>query len=196
MTRFHPLRRAFIAVVICSGLAACSQSEQNPTASLKPEASADRGPTFSNSNAQDPRTASQRPAATAASGSYVLARCWDRVPASYSAKFGPSGGVLEFGDSRLIIPGGALKDTVTITATVMDATTSRVELQPHGLQFAKPAGLQLGTQNCILSNEGYPAIVYLSPTGEVLETIPAVYDPHWHTVASPINHFSGYAMGF
>ncbi len=189
MTRSYLLRNAFTAAVICGALTACSQPEQAlPTSSLSPSSAADR--------AQDPKTASQRQAATANSGSFVLANCQNRVPAAYSAVFGPSGGTLEFGDSRLIIPGGALHDTVTITATVMDATTSRVELQPHGLQFAKPAGLQLGTQDCILSNEQYPSIVYLSPSGEVLETIQAVYDPHWHTVASPINHFSGYAMGF
>src|SRR5205085_8948715 len=147
-------------------------------------------------NSADPRIASQKPFATANGGSFAIARCENRVPASYSATIGPAGGVIEFDGSRLIIPGGALRDTVTITATVLDASTSRVEFAPHGLQFAKPAGLSLGTTNCTLSNPDAPAIVYLSPLGEVLETIFAVFDPHWQTVASPIDHFSGYAIAF
>lgn len=142
--------------------------------------------------------ASQKSAASSSNNgeNYKIASCIGRQVATYKGVFGPHGGTLMFGGSMLIIPGGALHDTVTISATIMDTTTSRVELQPHGLQFAKPAGLSLGTTNCTLSNPSAPAIVYLSPTGQILDTIDAVYDPHWHTVASPIDHFSGYAMGF
>jgi len=206
MTRSSALGRAAAALLVVISLAACAKQDQRsslaPTSPL-PDRSGTSGSDSSRDsdlasggNAADPRTASQKPLGTASSASFVLARCENRVPGSYAAVFGPAGGVLEFGGSRLIIPAGALRDRVTISATVMDSTTSRVELQPHGLQFAKPAGLQLGTTDCILSNPDYPAIVYLSPTGDVLETIRAVYDPHWHTIASPIDHFSGYALGF
>ena len=184
MTRHIPLRRALTVLLICSGIGACSESSTPPTSPLTP------------GQALGSKIASQRTFATASENSFAIANCSNRTPAAYTGVFGPKGGTLVFGDNMLIIPGGALHDTVTITATVMDETTSRVELEPHGLQFAKPAGLLLGTTDCQLSDPDYPEIVYLSPTGEVLETIQAVYDPHWHTIASPINHFSGYAMGF
>jgi hypothetical protein len=113
-----------------------------------------------------------------------------------SGVFGPAGGTLIFGSSRLIIPGGALQDTVTISATIPDGDESHVEFQPHGLQFAKPAGLLLGTAGCSIDETAVPDVVYLSESGEVLELIPAVYDPHWHTFAASIWHFSGYAIAF
>ena len=110
--------------------------------------------------------------------------------------FGPQGGTLTFGTSRLIIPGGSLHDTVTISATIPDGDASRVEFRPQGLRFAKPAGLLLDTSGCSTVDTVAPSVVYLSESGEVVETIPAVYDPHWHTIAAPIAHFSGYAIAF
>ena len=208
MTRPFPLRSALVALLALGTLGACVQTDQSPAGgSLAPTApNADRqqaswgderyGGGFDRDHAADPRTASQRTAATASAKSFATAVCADRKVASYSAVIGPGGGTLEFGDNRLIVPGGALRDTVTISATVLDATSSRVELQPHGLQFAKPAGLMLGTTTCTLSNPDYPVVVYLSPTGEILEVLQAVYDPHWHTLATPIDHFSGYAIAF
>jgi hypothetical protein len=113
-----------------------------------------------------------------------------------SGVFGPSGGTLVIGDDRLIIPGGALHDTVTITASRTGDSTSTVEFQPHGLHFYKPAGLVLDSDGCTIPPDGVPSVVYLGPTGEVLESIAAVYSPLWHTVAAPIEHFSGYAIAF
>jgi hypothetical protein len=122
--------------------------------------------------------------------------CARRAPVTGSGVFGPRGGVLVIGASRLIIPGGALHDTVTITATSAGDTTSTVSFQPEGLHFAKPAGLVLSSAGCSIPDEGAPSIVYLAPNGTVLETIPAHYDPHWKAVAAPIVHFSGYAIAF
>lgn len=121
--------------------------------------------------------------------------CKSNRLANGSGVFGPGGGTLVFGTSRLIIPGGALRDTVTISATIPEGNTNRVEFRPTGLRFAKAAGLLLDTSGCDISNPA-PNVVYLSESGEVLETIIAVYDPHWHTIAAPIWHFSGYAIAF
>ena len=122
--------------------------------------------------------------------------CETRRTVNTVGVFGPQGGTLLFGTSRLIIPGGALRDTVTISATIPGGDNTRVEFRPQGLRFAKPAGLRLDTSGCSLDGQQPPTVVYLSETGEVLETIPAVYDPHWHTIAAPIWHFSGYAIAF
>lgn len=123
-------------------------------------------------------------------------RCTPRVGVFNSAIFGPKGGTLLFGQSRLIIPAGALKQSVLISATVPTSDPTRVEFQPEGLQFAKPAGLQMDASGCNIDDVTVPNVVYLSPTGEILETIVAVYDPRWHTIAAPITHFSGYAIAF
>jgi hypothetical protein len=131
-----------------------------------------------------------------ANAGFTLASCQNRKVASYSGTFGPSGGTLVFGDSRLIIPGGALADTVTISATIVDSATSRVEFQPTGLQFRKPAGLLLSTDGCALSGDLVPSVVYLSESGDVLETLYAIWDPRWKTFAAAIWHFSGYAIAF
>ena len=110
--------------------------------------------------------------------------------------FGPGGGTLVIGNSRLIIPGGALHDTVTITATTAGDSTSTVNFQPEGLRFSKPVGLILDSTGCAIDDGASPSVVYLAPDGAVLETIPAIYDPHWKAVAAPIEHFSGYAIAF
>ena len=104
--------------------------------------------------------------------------------------------MLVIGRSRLIIPGGALHDTVTITATARGDSTSEVDFQPAGLRFAKPAGLVLDGTGCNLDDDATPSVVYVAPDGTILETIAAFYDPHWKAVAAPIEHFSGYAIAF
>ena len=121
--------------------------------------------------------------------------CATHLTSVSSGVFGPQGGTLTFGTSRLIIPAGALRDTVTISATIPNGDANRVEFAPHGLVFAKAAGLQLDTSGCSIDDQA-PNVVYLSETGEVLETIEAVYDPHWRTIAATIWHFSGYAIAF
>ena len=113
-----------------------------------------------------------------------------------SGQFGPAGGTLLFGNSRLVIPGGALHNTVTITASAPDPNSSQVIFRPEGLHFFKAAGLVLDATGCQTPQDAAPSVVYLSPSGTVLETIPADYDSHWKLVAAPITHFSGYAIAF
>lgn len=127
---------------------------------------------------------------------FKAATCAPHAASVESGVFGPGGGTLYFAGSRLIIPGGALRDTVTISATIPEGASSSVEFAPHGLQFLKPAGLVLNTASCELANPLAPAVVYLAPDGSVLQYIEAVFDPHWRTIAAPIDHFSGYAIAF
>ena len=119
--------------------------------------------------------------------------CTPRDPQYGTATVGPSGGELDVGPHRLIIPPGALQQTVQISGTVVeDSSSPRIDLQPHGLQFKKPAGLILDATNCT----DVPDIVYINEIGVVSDPIPAVYSNWWHTIAAPINHFSGYEVAF
>jgi hypothetical protein len=122
--------------------------------------------------------------------------CTGRRAVTSSGTFGPAGGILLFGQSSLVIPGGALRDTITISATVLDDGTSTVVFQPHGLHFYKPVGLVLDGTGCTFPSDETASVVYLGDDGQVLESIPAYYDPHWKAVAAPIMHFSGYAIAF
>lgn len=128
----------------------------------------------------------------------ALVRCEKHPTWVGSAEIGPSGGQLLVGTSRVIVPPGALNKKVFITATMPEGEfiTIRFEFQPHGLEFKKPAGLVLNASGCDIPDWSAPNIVYLSETGEILEYIESYYSHHWHTVAAPIWHFSGYAIAW
>lgn len=122
--------------------------------------------------------------------------CLPRHPASVSALVGPTGGVLAFGASRLIVPPGALHATVRLSAVTRGDASATVDFFPEGLRFHKPAGLVLSATGCLTPAEGVPSVVYLGENGEILETIAATYDRRGKEVAAPIVHFSGYAIAF
>ena len=182
----HIVPSLLAATLACGVLQACA----GDTASLSPlapsSASSDRGGDQADNDSDDEDSDRK----------FMPAKCETRRTARAFGVFGPQGGTLLFGTSRLIIPAGALRDTVTISATIPDSDNSRVEFRPSGLRFAKAAGLLLDTSGCSLDGKLAPDVVYLSESGEVLETIPATYNPRWKTIAAAIWHFSGYAIAF
>jgi hypothetical protein len=125
-------------------------------------------------------------------GGNGLAGCTPRAPQYGTATIGPSGGEIDVGRNRLIIPPGALTQTVHVTATTPQAATPTIIFQPHGLQFKKPAGLILDATSCV----DVPAVVYINELGVASPPILAIYSNWWKTVAAPIDHFSGYAVAF
>lgn len=125
-----------------------------------------------------------------ANGQGGLQGCTPRDPQVGSAFVGPSGGELVVGSNRLIIPAGALTDTVTISGT--SPADGVIYFEPHGLQFKKSAGLILDTSSCT----DVPDVVYINEIGVLSDPILAIYSTWWHTIAAPIDHFSGYAVAF
>jgi hypothetical protein len=109
--------------------------------------------------------------------------------------FGPAGGTLVIGGSRLIIPAGALSVSVPIEASTPGDSTSEVDFKPHGLRFSQSATLVLEAGGCSVSETLPPRIVYIAPNGSVKQTIPATRDAQDNVIA-PIAHFSGYAIAF
>jgi len=120
--------------------------------------------------------------------------CTNRQESFGSALIGPSGGTLVVGGSRLIVPPGALTEPTLISGTVPDTSVAIIEFEPTGLRFKKAAGLQLDVQGC--SADSSPAVVYVDEAGNTSERIDAVFSNDWHSVAAPIEHFSGYAFAF
>lgn len=127
-------------------------------------------------------------------GAFVA--CTKRATATDSGEFGPSGGTLYVGGNRLVIPPGALTGRVTISGTVVGDTIAFVKFEPSGLRFRRPAGLILDATDCTVPAGDVPSVAYVNERGQIVERIDAVYSNTWHTVAAPIEHFSGYAIAF
>jgi hypothetical protein len=116
--------------------------------------------------------------------------CTVDAPLAGSALIGPSGGVLNVGPHKLIVPAGALTRDTWLSGTVSAGSTFRIDFEPHGLQFKKPAGLILDASLC----GDVPNVVYLDEDGGIAEHIEAIFSNWWHTIAAPIDHFSGYML--
>jgi hypothetical protein len=112
------------------------------------------------------------------------------APLTGSALIGANGGVLNVGPHRLIIPPGALDRDTWVSGSVPAGNSLRIDFQPEGLQFRKPAGLILDASSC----GDVPNIVYLDEQGGIAEHIEAIFSNWWHTIAAPIDHFSGYML--
>jgi len=107
---------------------------------------------------------------------------------------GPRGGKISVGRHELIIPAGALDQTVTISATVISGTVAQVEFQPHGLQFAVPVQLNMNYEHCIVAEGWEQSIVYLDNGFHILESRPSFDDDELREVSAWLDHFSGYAV--
>lgn len=126
----------------------------------------------------------------AIAGNFTMLNCAPKNAATGSALIGPSGGTIWVGPHRIIIPAGALSEKVQISGTVPEGKPFEIDLQPHGLQFRKPAGLILDASSCT----DVPTIVYLIDQYTQSPPIVALYSNFWHMIACPIWHFSGYAI--
>ncbi|HET9425810.1 MAG TPA: hypothetical protein VFO55_10595 [Gemmatimonadaceae bacterium] len=123
-------------------------------------------------------------------GKLTPINCVPRVSSQGSALIGPAGGTLWIGRHRLIVPAGALTKKVLISGTVPEGRPFEIDLQPHGLEFRKAAGLLLDASSCT----DVPTIVYLVDQYSVSPPIAAIYSNWWRMIACPIWHFSGYAI--
>jgi hypothetical protein len=182
MIRTSLLSNASLAAAILLPLAACQVADLSaPAGRLPPEAvAADRDDV-------QRRSARHAPAPIACRAGEMLVA---------SARIGPRGGVLQIGGSSLVIPDGALRSSVRISATRRADASGTIDFQPDGLRFHKPAMLVLSATDCETPTDGLAAVVHLGDQGEILETIAASFDRRWNEVAAPITHFSGYAIAF
>jgi hypothetical protein len=127
----------------------------------------------------------------------TLLTCSPMPAASASATIGSLGGVINVGPHRLVVPPGALSGPVTITATAPSSTTNRVEFQPHGLTFARPAALTMSYANCGALARLLPKrIAYVDSQLNILEFLLSV-DVLWQQkVTGRLDHFSEYAVAW
>lgn len=124
-----------------------------------------------------------------------LLRC---EPQEYDAEtkiIGPAGGQLKMGPHKLIIPRGALREEVVITAEAPVTDLVAVEFSPHGLEFHRSPVLELDYKHCLVPDDTQDhQVVYLDQAENVLEYLASTDDKAFDEVLARIDHFSRYAL--
>jgi len=95
----------------------------------------------------------------------------------------------------LVIPRGALSQTVTITAEAFPTAGNSVSFSPEGLKFAVPATLRLNYGNC-QSGTKPKAVVYTDDNLNIIQKLNSLDSPSSQKVQTDLNHFSRYAVAW
>ena len=125
-----------------------------------------------------------------------MLRCEPQEYAGDAQVIGPNGGSIHVGKHELKIPKGALDHEVVISGEAPVSELVEVELEPHGLTFARPAELKLNYDQCVVPTNLNLFIVYLGNNGQVLEIRPSVDKKGLDTVVGDLDHFSRYAVAW
>src|SRR5947208_12961681 len=91
---------------------------------------------------------------------------------SVTRTIGPEGGELEVGRNWLVIPQGALRDPVSISAVAPSDTVAMVRFRPEGLRFLSTALLVLTYDNCRIPRPATPRIALVTDSYRVIEFRP------------------------
>ena len=130
-------------------------------------------------------------------GDLGLLRCSPLPAASATQTVGPSGGIIRVGPHTLVIPPGALSQTVTITAVAPSGSVNAVRFTPQGLTFQTPASLTMSYANCNLVSRLLPKkIAYTTDDLRILELLPSLDLFSFDKVTAPLRHFSQYAVAW
>lgn len=126
---------------------------------------------------------------------------------SVTQTVGPDGGEIEVGRNWLLIPRGALRQAVTITAVAPSDTVAVIRFQPSGLRFQATALLVATYDNCrvpkivtprlALVNDLFGIIEFLARGDSLLPRNFAKGHKGGHRrVVGQLHHFSNYAVAW
>ena len=127
---------------------------------------------------------------------------------SVTRTIGPEGGELEVGRNWLVIPQGALRDPVSITAVAPSDTVAMVRFRPEGLRFLSTALLMLTYDNCRIPRPATPRIALVTDSYRVIEfltseaaspsdhRLPKGHQEGHRRVIGELHHFSNYAVAW
>jgi hypothetical protein len=121
------------------------------------------------------------------------------LPAETESKtIGPNGGWLRVGPHLLVVPRGALDESVTITATIpANSRTNLVQFTPAGLRFEESAYLTMSYANCDLLGRLLPKrIAYVDRDLNILYYLLSLDLLRFRTVTGKVDHFSQYAVAW
>lgn len=109
-----------------------------------------------------------------------------------TALVGPAGGVLSRGNHQLLIPPGALNQTVKISFTLLASTYLECELKPYGLKLNTPARLLLSYNGACDGNldESSLKVAYYNPQVQLGVLTPTAIDTKLNTVTVEIGRFA------
>jgi hypothetical protein len=125
-----------------------------------------------------------------------LLSCSTQAYAVTTKVIGAQGGIIEVGTHRLIIPAGALDRPVTIKAEQVPGNVNSVRFSPEGLQFSRPAAVELSYRNCSLLLGVLKRVAYTDEKLRILELIPSLDLSNLRTVTGSVRHFSRYAVAW
>jgi hypothetical protein len=123
-----------------------------------------------------------------------LAKCAPMPAATASATIGFLGGTIQVGPHTLDVPVGALLSPVTITATAPSDSVHRIQFEPEGLVFRKPAALTMDYANCDVAASAAAQIAYTDDALVILEYLPS--QDRGKKVVGQLDHFSNYAVAW
>ena len=129
--------------------------------------------------------------------STLLLSCTPLPATSRTVVIGSAGGTVSSGPYTLVVPKGALKSSVAITAEVVSDNVNSVRFSPDGLKFAESATLTMGYSNCFGAGMLLPKkIAYTSEGLKLLEILSSLDLFSQKKVTTSIDHFSRYAIAF
>ena len=131
-------------------------------------------------------------------GGLGLLRCTPLPAASASKVIGSAGGSIQVGPHVLVIPPGALTQSVTIRAEAPSDVVNSVRLYPEGLQFTRVgASLTMSYANCNLLGRLLPKRIAYTPEGlNILSYLLSLDNILKKTVTGRLEHFSRYAVAW
>jgi hypothetical protein len=137
-----------------------------------------------------------------------LAVCRPLPYDSVTQTIGPEGGEIEVGRNKLVIPRGALRAPVSITAVAPSDTVALVRFQPSGLRFQATALLMMKYDNCRVPETVTPRIALVTDALNVIEVLTSGADSPGanrltkgpkqgrRLVVGQLEHFSNYAVAW
>lgn len=126
-----------------------------------------------------------------------LLKCSPLPPSTSTATIGQWGGSITVGPHTLVVPPGALSQTVTITASLSADTVNAITFKPEGLQFQKSAYLTMSYANCNLLGRLLPKhIAYTNDAYSILEYLLSIDNLFTKRVTGQVHHFSHYAVAW
>ena len=194
MKRIHRARAAVAALVgaFALSIAACN-ADVAPTAPKAPDVLAPTEPSHLLGLDLGGTITGLTETLSGVLASLSLFRCETPAYGSVTQTVGWGGGIIKVGPHSLYVPPGALNAPVAITATASAGSQVKVDFEPHGLRFQRPAVLTLSYAHCS-TQPLRPKVVYVDNALSILELVPSVNDAWNRRAKAKLDHFSGYAF--
>lgn len=126
-----------------------------------------------------------------------LLACRSQTYAQSQKVIGAAGGTIRVGGHTLVIPSGALTQSVTITAEAPADLVASVRFSPQGLQFRRAATVTLDYSSCPLGRlQLLKHVAYTTERLSILSLLISRDNLLTMKISADIQHFSRYAVAW